>query len=309
MGPARRRPIKTLPVSPDGGTTGPSRGVRAHTATHPALAGGEERQARLLRTAALFRFLNFTHKLELLVVNTVTANIALGRYDVALEPATRRHAHRIYVDEGYHALFSFDHMVALQAVLPRQMAAERKPQFLVTLDGRRHRLDQRNVLLLELLFVIFSEMLITGTLKTAHARADLDEGVQDLLTQHSQDETRHHVFYKALLQDIWPQLSRDDQDFVIRRVPSLLLCYCSPDVAAMEAELACVGLSSGTARQILAETYPRRSTARYAQQIGQDIFNALTALVSDRQRNMLDEAAGEHMMDPPPAVGVEQLHV
>ena len=35
-----------------------------------------------LHTASLYRFLNFTHKLEMMVVNAVTANIALGLYDL-----------------------------------------------------------------------------------------------------------------------------------------------------------------------------------------------------------------------------------
>jgi len=64
----------------------------------------------LLRKSGLYRFLNFTHKLEILVVNTVTANIALGRYNTDFTDEVRLDAHRIYVDEAYHALFSFELM-------------------------------------------------------------------------------------------------------------------------------------------------------------------------------------------------------
>jgi len=276
---------------------------------HPALVHAPPQQSRLLRSAALFRFLNFTHKLELLVVNTVTANIALGRYDFVLAPDMRRHAHRIYVDEGYHALFSFEHMEAMRSFLPHDMAVERKPQFLLALDSMRAGLGDHRVLLLELFFVVFSEMLITSTLKTAHAQDGLDGGVRELLAQHSQDEARHHVFYKALLHDIWPQLGAGDQDFLLEHTPSLLLSYCSPDTPTMAAELTCLGFSGGEAQQILADTYPHRATANYAQQIGQGIFASLDRVVCERQREILGQAARTQMMTTARPAELEQSHV
>lgn len=263
---------------------------------HTRLRALPQAQRHLLRGAALFRFLNFTHRLEMMVVNTVTANIALGRYDFELPATMRRDAHRIYVDEAYHALFSFEHMQALQNRLPSAMARERQPRFLTALERLRNDLDRRQALLLEMFFVIISEMLITTTLKSAHARDDIAADVRDMLVQHAQDEARHHIYYRALLGEIWPQMNADDQDFILRSTPALLLTYCVPDLEAMKDELTYCGLSAKEACRILAETYPHEATARYAQEIGRSALITLAGLATQRQSALLSEATDHHLM-------------
>jgi len=120
----------------------------------------------LLRRAALFRFMNFTHKLEMLVVNTVTANIALGRYDADFTDPIRLDAHRIYVDEAYHALFSFEYMQNMPIQEHERAAfAETMPAFVTRANAIAAACDPADRALIELLAVIISEMLITTTLR------------------------------------------------------------------------------------------------------------------------------------------------
>lgn len=163
---------------------------------------------KALRAAALFRFLNFTHKLELLVVNTVTLNIALGRYDFRLTDETRLDAHRLYVDEGYHAYFSFQAMQAMQTQTSMIPLIEKTPEFIIQLKVKTEsEINPRRKTLIQLFFVIASEMLITSTLHEAQNLHDMDPALGQMIRDHARDETRHHVFYRSMLLHIWDQMS------------------------------------------------------------------------------------------------------
>ena len=143
------------------------------------LRGLESERVDDLRRSALYRFMNFTHKLEILVVNTVTANIALQKYNFVLPDGVRENAHRIYVDEAYHALVSFETMQAIKLNGPAELMSERMPHFLnqlskeLALESSGHRRA-----LVELFFVIASEMLITDTLGNVNRHSDMDEAVR-----------------------------------------------------------------------------------------------------------------------------------
>ena len=57
--------------------------------------------------AWLYEFLNYTHKLKLLVENTVTENISPGGYNTEISDDVWLDAHRIHDDEVYHVLYLF----------------------------------------------------------------------------------------------------------------------------------------------------------------------------------------------------------
>lgn len=242
---------------------------------------------RALRAAALFRFLNFTHKLELLVVNTVTLNIALGRYDFDLSDAARLDAHRLYVDEGYHAYFSFEAMQAMQSETCTPIPLnETTPEFVMRLQAMTEgEADPRRKALVQLFFVIASEMLITSTLHEAQNLQDMDPALGQMIGDHARDEARHHVFYRSMLIRIWDQISHEDQLFVAAKLPELVAAYCMPAKHEQKAELAALGFSDRQAESILDETYPTGSTSQYAWKVGAGLFRTVrelgTAVVGD----------------------------
>lgn len=251
-------------------------------------ASTETRDA--LRAAALFQFLNFTHKLELLVVNTVTLNFALGRYDFHLTDQDRLDAHRLYVDEGYHALFSFEAMQGIQQQKSLVAMADTSPEFIVQL---KERTDQetnfRRKNIIQLFFVIASEMLITSTLHEAQNFDDMDLALVQMLGDHARDEARHHAFYKNVLLRIWDQISHEDQIFVAGQLPELVAVYCVPDRTGQIADLTMLGFTARHAADIFDETYPAGSTAEYARKVGAWLFRTVRDLGTPLVHDCLDE--------------------
>jgi len=237
----------------------------------------------LLRKAALYRFLNFTHKLEILVVNTVTANIALGRYNADFSENLRLDAHRIYVDEAYHALFSFDLMKRIKASnVTSDAFHEDIPEFIRGINKLVEAHSANDRALLELTAVIVSEMLITSTLREATLEPDMDQGVASMIEDHARDEARHHAFYKHVLLDLWSQLSDHQRNLVLRHIHPFLVAYTAPDEQALRTELRSVGLTEDQARLVIAETYDPQTVSEYANACGKGIFATFEELADPR---------------------------
>ena len=255
------------------------------------LQGASAAQRHGLQRSALFRFLNFTHKLELLVVNTVTANIALGRYDLFLPRRIRLGAHKLYVDEGYHALAAFEAMAVLQQSDGPGLLTEAPPPFLSAIrDGLEFGNDMRRRYLGELFFVIASEMLISSTLHDAQAQAGMGGPIREMLRDHAMDEARHHAFYRDVLDTIWDQLDRDDQHHLAAMMPDLVAGYCQPDRPALRADLRWLGLAPHEIEDVLDEIHSPRSTAAYALQVGAPLFLRVAEISAPAVREHLDAA-------------------
>ncbi len=257
---------------------------------HRLLAGLAPEARMALRRMAFQRFMNFTHKLELVVVNTVTANIALENYGFRLPETLVLDAHRIYVDEAYHALVAYNAMAEAAKRLEGQAVQQDRPPFLsyflsIEADGK-----DRRAALLQVFFVIVSEMLITTTLKDAHRHHDMGSTVGALLHDHAVDESRHHAFYKSFLDVVWEQLSDPDQGIVLDAIPEMIRAYCRPDLSTMARELESVGIGRAATRSILAETYAEPAIAEFAIGTSRSLVAILFALVNSSQADRLQHA-------------------
>lgn len=258
---------------------------------HPQTKELPESARTLLRRAALFRFMNFTHKLEMLVVNTVTANIALGRYDADFSDPIRLDAHRIYVDEAYHALFSFEYMQNMPKQEHERAAfAETMPAFVTRANAITAACDPADRALIELLAVIISEMLITTTLRDSAREQGMDPAAAVLIQDHARDEARHHAFYKNVLLHLWPRLCDRRRSLVIDSVYPLLTAYTAPDIEAMLAELLAAGVPENKAQSVLAETYDENSVSEYARTCGAGIVQIFEELASVTDQRRLAES-------------------
>lgn len=258
------------------------------TLKHKLVKQLDDTSKEYLKTSALFRFLNFTHKLELLVVNTVTANIALGRYNSTFSDQIRLDAHRIYADEAYHGLFSFELMKKMNADKAHGTRFhEDMPASIRRLEPIVTRQDRKERILLELFAVIISEMLITGTLHEANIVPGVDEGVSKMLSDHASDEARHHAFYKQVLFHLWPQLSSEHQTLVVDHVYSLLTAYTAPDREALQSELRIVGLSAAQALQVVEETYSIVSVGKFSLACAEAVLSTFRQLTSPEQSEKL----------------------
>ncbi|WP_345942367.1 diiron oxygenase [Streptomyces sp. SID2888] len=155
----------------------------------------------------LYRYLDFTARLEYIVVNRTVLGIAHGSIDVELPEEMRFDAYKIYCDEAYHTLFSVDLSRQVQqrtGIVPRPLD---EPYFLVRLRQILEELPDEHRALAEMLFVIVSETLISSTLAEIPERPDVVAAVRGTTRDHALDEGRPHAYFAAFLRYLWGQLS------------------------------------------------------------------------------------------------------
>jgi P-aminobenzoate N-oxygenase AurF len=238
----------------------------------------------------LYRYLDFTAKLEHLVVNRTALGIAYGSVGTGLPEEMRFDALKIYTDEAYHALFSVDlarQVRAVSGVAPRLPA---EPYFLRRLRELRDAEPAPLRPLVEVLFVIVSETLISATLAAVPDDPDVEPAVRAAVRDHAVDEGRHHAYFALFLRHLWGQLDGPVRHWAGGLVPRLVAAFLHPDLAAIRAELRGYGLSRDDAEQVLAETFPGPVVRGFARDTARQTvhhFSALGAFDAPRARDEL----------------------
>ncbi|GAA2422331.1 diiron oxygenase [Streptomyces glaucus] len=203
----------------------------------------------------LYRYLDFTIKLEHLVVNRTVLGIAHGSVGVAVPEEMRLDAYKMYCDEAYHALFSADLAAQVRqatGIVPRLPG---EPFFLRRLREISAGLPASRRPLAELLFVIVSETLISASLADVPGHEGVVPAVTGTIRDHALDEGRHHAYFAHFLQRLWAQLEPGERRAAARLVPRLMDAFLRPDTEALRAELTGYGLTRDSAEQVAAEVY------------------------------------------------------
>lgn len=208
----------------------------------------------ILAVKHLQRYLNFTAQLETRVVNRAALGIAHGTVGIDVPPVVRVDAHRLYCDEAYHALFSSDLGLQIADTTGVVQLAE-TPYFLRRLKSIVAALPGREGALVDLLFVIVSETLITGSLTELARSENLDLGVAAAIRDHASDEGRHHAFFAYFLRVLWGALTPNERTWSAIVVPRLINAFLAPDEDAVRNDLLFAGLGEDAVEQILSETY------------------------------------------------------
>lgn len=233
-------------------------------ARHPLVAALPPEIYDCLLTQHLYRYLQFTAKLEYLVVNHVTLGIAHGSIAVPIPDQMRFDAFKIYTDEAYHALFSVDLMRQVEAQTKIRPSFEDEPYFLTRLAALKERHDGSRAQLIEVLFTIVSETLITATLTEVARSQDVASAVVETVHDHALDEGRHHAYFASYLNYLWASLGRKEREFAGRVLPELIDIFLLPDLPATRKELLSYGLGRDKVEQVLAETFSGETQASYA---------------------------------------------
>jgi hypothetical protein len=266
-------------------------------ARHPLVLERDGGLQRAIRSRQLYRYMHFTAKLEHLVVNRTVLSIAHENSGFAIPDRMVLDAYRIYVDEGYHALIAAD-LARHVATRAGSNAWARRPYFLLRLDEILAEAGPELAPLLEILFVVVSETLISGTLAQAASASGLSESVRAALGDHARDERRHQVYFSEFLRVIWPQLDASAQRDAGLRLPALIDAFLRPDFADASEELRDHGFSDADVEQIIEESYPKASVAEARRQFSCQTVRSFTevgALADPHIREQF-EAAG--LLDP-----------
>lgn len=234
---------------------------------------------RQLLVQHLYRYLDFTAKLESIVVNRAALGIATGAIEVGIPPEMRQDAYKIYCDEAYHTVMSVDlaHQVELVTGIPPQLPD--CPSFLRRLGELADATPDRDRALMELVFVIVSETLISATLQEVPDHPDVAPAVREVIADHAIDEGRHHAFFAVFLKALWGRLTSEERLLVGLWVPRLIDAFLRPDIHALAAELAGYGLTADNVHEVIADVYPAtviqahqarmsRQTLRYFTELG-----------------------------------------
>jgi hypothetical protein len=224
-------------------------------ASHPLVRELPPEQFQTVLRQHLYRYLNFTVALESVVVNRTALGIANGSVGVDLPRQMRADAYKIYCDEAYHALFSLDLLQQVEDATGRPAVLPRQPHFLSRLDALLAETDPALRPLVELLFVIVSETLISAVLVDPPPSARMAGSVRDVIRDHAVDEGRHHAYFASFLRHLWPQLSESEHQLAGRVVGPLIAVFLDPDVAGVRQDLASCGLSEDRIDEVVAECF------------------------------------------------------
>lgn len=236
-------------------------------ARHETVNALRARLFEQILTQHLYRYLDFTMKLEQVVVNRTALGIAQGTVGLQLPDAMRLDAYRIYCDEAYHALFCADlmHQTARRTGITPRIG--HTPYFLSRLARIQQDAGPELSALAELVFVIVSETLISGNLSEVPDDPRVVPTVVEVMRDHAVDEGRHHAYFAHFLKELWAQSSAAHRRALALFVPKMIDAFLRPDTAATKDELMGYGMSRDDAEHVVAEVYPEdliRKTRRGA---------------------------------------------
>ncbi|WP_405497574.1 diiron oxygenase [Streptomyces sp. NBC_00096] len=247
-------------------------------ARHPLVRALPDAVRREVIVQHLYRYLDFTAKLEHLVVNRTALGISQGTVGLELPAEMRLDALKIYVDEGYHALMSVDLLQQISGgtgIAPRLPG---EPFFLTRLAALREASPAPMRPLLEILFVIVSETLISGSLSAVPQEGAVLPEVRATIRDHALDEGRHHTYFAIMLRYLWGALDPATRGWAARQVPQLIHCFLAPDLPALRAELRRYGMPADAAEQVLAEVYDPRTVDAFVRSAAQQTVRHFASL-------------------------------
>jgi hypothetical protein len=93
--------------------------------------------------------------------------------------------------------------------------------------------------------------------------------VRQSVSDHADDEGRHHSYFSTFLDIIWPQIPREQRSIIGPLLPHFIIKSLEPDYLTIRERLAKFELTRDEIEQIVEESYPQseviaglRKTAR-----------------------------------------------
>jgi len=230
-------------------------------AHHPLVRQFGPEAVRDMQVQHLYRYLDFTTRLELEVINEAAKDIALGKIDTELPDVMREDAFKLCTDEAHHAYFSDDikrQVIAATGVLPD---AHGTPRFLRHLRAMQRELPSELIVLSELLFTVVSETLISSILAQIPRDDRVVTAVRNIVADHAEDEGRHSAYFSQFFTYLWPQLSCAQRALLGPLLPRFIRAFLEPDLDGVECGLARYPLEPDQIRAVLDQCYPTRRIA------------------------------------------------
>jgi hypothetical protein len=248
---------------------------------HPLVGRLDSAALERLVARHTYQYFAFTAHFETRVVNRATEMLANGRLDMPAGPAMRMDAYKIYCDEAYHALYSFDVIQQLETASGVHALPYDFDPFLGELDAISDRIMPGRGSLPQLLQVVVFETLVTAILSDVPKDRTLVSLVRDTVQDHAKDEGRHHAFFSDVFRELWAGLDRELRGEVAQCLPRLIIRSLAPDMRPVRANLLAAGLTTAEAAQVQADVYQPdtlRETARQHARQSIRLFQAVGVL-------------------------------
>jgi hypothetical protein len=203
----------------------------------------------------LFLYLDFTTSLEQEVVNPALVDISKGLAGLEFSKALRLDAHRIYVDEGYHALAAVDLMQQISGMVATPYTRVSQHKFVAKLQKIVSSVPQTESRLAVIAAATVSETLISGTLSQIPQDESVVQVVRQAVAEHADDERTHHAYFSRLHEAVWPRLPRSQQRLLAPLYADFILDFLRPDTENLKSILQQAGVAEDSARRVVNETY------------------------------------------------------
>lgn len=223
---------------------------------HPAIRalGDEAREEILVRH--LFQYLDLTANYELKVVNRACDLLANGRSGLYLPAPVRLDAYKIYVDEGYHALYSRDLIFQVEEGSGIRHIPSDFQKYISFVQRAQEQVPASLHDMVMMLVVVVFETLVTATLTQIPKQRTVISTVRELVTDHAEDEARHSVFYSELFGYLWGQFDPKQRRLLGPLIPEFIVAPLAPPRDALRAWLSHVGVERDDIDDVIAESYP-----------------------------------------------------
>jgi hypothetical protein len=225
-------------------------------AQHPLVRALGPDAVRTLQVRHLYRYLDFTTRLELEVINNVARDIALDRAGPDLPDVMRADAFKLCTDESYHAYFSDDMRRQVSEATGITPQRTQTPPFLRRLRAITRALPRDQRRLSVALFAVVSETLISGILAQVPKDERVVTAVRALIADHAEDEGRHSAFFSQFFAYLWPRLGAELQAALGPLLPQFILAFLEPDSSAVRRDLTRLPLLPSEVETVVAQSYP-----------------------------------------------------
>ncbi len=225
--------------------------------SHPLVQKRGEAFVEKLLVHRLYSYLDFTEVLEHQIVNPVVSRIAHDQTGMEISEERRLDAYKIYIDEGYHALFSVDMKRQVEKATGITSLYLGTPNFLKRLNYIQSSVDSNLREIIKLFWTIISETLITSILTDVPKNKNVVTPVREIILDHARDESRHHAYFASLLSILWFQLKPKDRSIIGSVLPEVIFAFLEPDITAIKYYLEVLGLENKEIETLVEESYPQ----------------------------------------------------
>jgi len=224
--------------------------------SHPLIQERDVKFKQKISIQHLYSYLEFTNILEHQLVNHVIQRIISGNGIIELPDQMIMDAHKMYVDEAYHSLFSSDMKNQILKLTGVPELSVGKPSFILSLGKMLENLPADIHELVKVFAVIVSETLISSILRETHRQGNVISAVKNMILDHAEDEKHHHAYFSYLLHILWTQLNEEQQKTIGQLLPELILAFLKPDLMRHKSYLNRLGFSIDQSNLIVEESYP-----------------------------------------------------